>query len=713
MKQLIYFELLKLRQWKVVWSVLLGLIAVNLVYIGFAANRIGADNSRMVEKHEIYQELETMEKEAAMAFLEEKMEGCRLLYEQDWGNPQNRYSAYRAVREELYFAYSHTEWMETTKEQSMQYDNPLFQSEDSGYQRRSAAQTLKVYEKLGMIETRLLYEEPFYFATENPVLEASVLISIFVLVVQLVVHEREKGYLQYIKITKNGKNPFLAVKYLVLAICTIGIVVLFYGSSIAMFSYLMPYDGTLPVQCLQSFVGCPFPVNIYESMGMFVLDRCIVYLLFGVAILAVSNSLNAILKIVMGCMLIFGGQWLLWELVSPFSHMHILHTINLFTIADTKMLMSSYNTWNILDMPVNQMLCIWAIRIFLFLGLFYVTFKTFAEKKEGEYEKSEVLLHRYQKYIGKIESIYKKRGMFTLKSGEWYKLLIRNGGLAVFVAAISVSLVFISQFRVFTDAYRYYMKEYAQILDGTPSKEKEQWIEEQNVYWEMQERELEEQYELVQKGEISQEAYQGLIEIYEMGETKRRALADVSSIYERAVELNEMGDKAEFTLQEVWEAVFGTYGIGNFAKLLCVVLAALILVLSNCGAEEYANGIQTLLQVYKNGKKVRQIKGIYASVYAVLLSLCIFGAYYGRVLGLYEVNAAGLHTKSIYLLNDVFNMPLAAFGMLVSVVLGMIIIVAAQWVIHLSYRLQNRIFTIFVSAATLLLPVIVMYMLIG
>lgn len=712
MKRMLYFELLKLRQWKVLWSVLLGLLVINLIYISFAVNRIGEDNSRMVEKYEIYQELETMEKEEAIAFLEERMEECRLLYEEDWGNPHNRYSQYSAVREELYFAYSHDAWMEMTKEQSLQYNNPLFQSENSTYQRARAVQTLEVYEKLGRIETKLLYEEPFAFVTENPVLEVSIFVSVFVLVVQLIIYEREKGYLQYVKIAKNGKHVFLTVKCLVLAIFIIGIVALFYGSCMFLFSYLMPYDGTLPVQCLQSLVGCPFPINIYESMGTFVLDRCLVYLLFGVAILAISNYLNAILKIAMGCICIFGGQWLVWEVVSPFSNIHLLHTINLFTITDSKMLLSSYDIWNVFNVPINQILCVWLLRIVLFIGLLYFSFWTFANKKEGEYEKSEALLHRYQKYGSRIEGIRRKGAIFTLKSGEAYKLLIRNGGVVVFLIAISICLIFVSELRVFTDAYRYYMKEYAEVLEGIPSEEKELWIEEQNFYWEAQEQALEEQWELVQKGELSQEVYQTQMEMYENGEVRRRALEDAGSIYDRAVLLNEMGDKAEFTLQEAWEFIFGAYGIGNFVKLLCVVLVALILTLSNCGAEEYANGMQTLLQVYKHGKRVRKIKGIYASCYAVLLSLCIFGMYYGRVLAMYEVNIVGLHTKSIYFLTDFFNMPLVVFGVLTFVILSMIVIIATRWIISLSYKLQNRIFTIFAAAATLILPVIVIYMLI-
>lgn len=713
MKRMLYFELLKLKQWKVLWSVLLGLLVINLIYIGFAVNRIGEDNSRMVEKYEIYQELENMPKEEAIAFLEKKMEDCRLLYEEDWGNPYNRYSQYRTVRENMAFAYSHEEWMELTKEQSLRFHNPLFQSGDGNYQIAHAKQTLEVYEKLGYIKTKFVYEEPFQFVLENPVLEISVFVSVFVLIVQLIIYEREKGYLQYIKIAKNGKYAFLTIKCLVVAVFIIGIVLLFYGSSILLLSYFMPYDGTLPLQCLQSFVGCPFPISIYEGMSIFVLDRCFVYLLFGAMILAISNYLNAILKIVMGCLAVFGGQWLIWKIVSPFSNIYLLHTINLFSITDSKMLLSSYDTWNIWDIPINQILCVWLLRILLFIGILYVTFYTFINKKEGEYEKSETLLYRYQKYVNRIEHIHRKSGVFTIKSGEAYKLLIRNGGIAVFLVSISICLLFVSEFRVFTDSYRYYMQEYGTILEGIPNEEKTRWLEEQNAYWEIQERALEEQEELVQTGELSQEAYQMQIKIYENGEVRRRALEDVGIIYDRAVRLNEAGQQVEFTLQEVWEFLFGIYGIGNFVQLLCIVVVALILVLSNCGVEEHTTGMQTLLQVYKYGKKVKNIKKIYAFCYALILNLCIFGIYYGKILIMYEVHISGLHTKSIYLLADFLNMPVVVFCILLVVVLTIVMFIVTRWIIYLSYQLKNRIFAIFTSVATLIFPIVVVYLLIS
>ena len=58
------------------------------------------------------------------------------------------------------------------------------------------------------------------------------------------------------------------------------------------------------------------------------------------------------------------------------------------------------------------------------------------------------------------------------------------------------------------------MQEYGTILEGIPNEEKTRWLEEQNAYWEIQERALEEQEELVQTGELSQEAYQMQIKIY-------------------------------------------------------------------------------------------------------------------------------------------------------------------------------------------------------
>ncbi|MBD9049827.1 hypothetical protein, partial [Ruminococcus sp.] len=311
-----------------------------------------------------------------------------------------------------------------------------------------------------------------------------------------------------------------------------------------------------------------------------------------------------------------------------------------------------------------------------------------------------------EKFKSRFFTLNGSTGVFK---GEVFKFTIQNK-MAVMIVLL-VLFAIISSFG--TVRYPYSensdadYKAYMEYLEGDITLEKENYIlEQQNYFNNLQQR----MGEIAENSELSENAKQAMSKSIEnILNSKGVAFKRVIEQYNRLLELDKKGIDAKFIDENIYKSFVSskTREWNDFA-LLCLVL---VIGVPYVFSPEYKNGMINLIRTTENGKtKLFFGKIVVECIYLLIAFTALYVPYFVRFINTYGANS--LNTPLVCIFENVQE---TSFSVINAVVVNLIcyflLATAVTFVITaVSIFTRSSMFTMVISTVLVIIPLLALYL---
>ena len=427
--------------------------------------------------------------------------------------------------------------------------------------------------------------------------DVMVLSVLFLLCVCLFMQERDKGLLLLVKSSRNGHIRTASAKLITLVIFTAVSVVLFYGTELVVSGIIYGFpDMNVPVQSMSDFMDCSLKISVAEYIVLWLLSKLaalvIIALLFA-AVFGLFRSTVLIWLVSIGTLVLEYALYIFIPANSSFCHPHF---INLFYFLDSKTLLADYENLNFFSKPIN-ILVIFLVCFLLLSAIFSVISVIAFSRKSQIPSKSIVssLIEKLQRRFFRIN------GSVSVFRHELYKRLIHDKGfiilaaLLIFAVQVSVQTIDVKYDSLQDVSYYVYLER----LEGKLTDEKEQFIQDEQKYFDNLQNEF---FELQAKENPSEEDKNRLTNMDNILKGKYQGFQKIMSKYEYLKEQKEKnGTEIWFVNEKKYSTLLTDRDGSTLRFVICG--AALILIVGNIFSIEYKRNMKRLLRSSANGKK--------------------------------------------------------------------------------------------------------------
>ncbi len=578
-------------------------------------------------------------------------------------------------------------------------------SNQNDFSYKNLYKTAKDYQHLNDAELTMGNDIPITAALEYNVTDYFLIALVFLACVYLFNQERELGLYNLVRSSKHGRFRTIAAKLGALFAVTAVISVIFMLSNFAISSYMYgSYDFSRMVQSISVFRNCIFELNIGwfcllniigKVAGMIVVSSVFALLFVGFS----SSSLMYLVSVG-----IFAVEYLFKSLVSGSTSLDYPKYINLFYMLDGKNFWGSYLNLNIFTNPV----AVYFIDLIVFSAVFVVcvAVSLIIFTFRGQYKKSGFLSVYAEKFKSKH---FKIKGSTSVINGETYKYLIINK-MALLLIAVAVFGVY-SSFG--TVSYPYFdksdpaYKEYMEYLEGDITAEKEEYIVEQQNYFDKLNMRL---LEIGEDSSLSESA-KGVAQntINNILETKGEAFNRVTEQYNRLLDLKNEGTDAKFIDENLYPDFI--YSSSREWNNLALLLLALLISIPFIFTVDYKRGMINLLRPTKFGKfRLIRSKLTITICTLTILFASIYTPYFIRFISTFgtESLSVPIVCMGIYQnINGEINV-IEAFLLDTACYFAIALLVAAV-IALVSVLIKSHMLTIIISTILVLIPCLIIY----
>ena len=709
MIKLIYFEICKLLHRKTVWLTIAGLLTANAVSIYYQINMRNEYGCTLKEVSEAYKKLETKSNQGKMTWIEDQNTARRLAYlsgDTDYSESID-FSILDLIYEHALNAADYENYILGIEEQAEKLKKSSLYSDPDSFAFRDIESTLAAYEHLKGMSITAEFSGGIRLITDSRATDAFVLLSLIILSMHLLVSEREEGTLSLVKTRKNGYLKTILSKIIVLFLSVLLLCVLFYAVNFTVVSNQLGLGNlNSALQSLDGYISSPYKISVRQYLLLSAAAKTAGMLacagvLFLICIIC-RNSLFSCIT----ALLFAGAELILYLSVSPHSSLHILKEFNIAALLDTGRYFSDYLNINVLQYPVNTVTAgiitaLSAVTVCTETGT--AVYKT--EKSAGA--RRNILRETFEK---------RKRlsgGEHTnLFMHEAYKLLIMNKALLV------LSICILLQFFHYKNINYYFRREemhyynYSLTLAGELSADKEKFLETELEKFESAEEKKEQIFERYENNEIDEHYRDYLLEQLDYDEDQKSAFERASSQYSELEAMKNRGIRAEYVYQTGWNCIYGAEALKKSLGEFMSVFAVLILMLSSYEAADITTHAESLIVISKRGRKAVLKRKLAASfILGLISSAACFIPQTAAAAITFGLSGFSAPAKSILVLSwapDFFSA--AVFFITYQIIRIIIVSVSAVLILYISRKTKNPITAMFISAAVLILPLGILYL---
>lgn len=553
--------------------------------------------------------------------------------------------------------------------------------------------------KLSLVNSGSLTATVEYGLTDIFIIAVVLLICIY-----LFGYEREKGLYPLIRCTKYGRLKTIISKLAVLFVLSAIVSVLFVLVDFAVNIFLYgSTDLSVNIQSISEFRNCTLSVTTGQFLILFVLLKIvgifIISAIFSLVFTCFSNY-SAIYLTGIG---IVGIEYLFYTLIGQNSFLNLLKYINVFYILDSGEYAGSYLNLNIFS---NAVLSVPIVLIFF--GIVFVLCLVFSCVffcKYNQQKKGNVFSSCVEKFKRRFFII---NGSTSVFKGEIFKFAIQNK--MIFLLIILVAYAVFSSFGTVrypylevTDAeYKIYME----YLEGDITAEKENYITEQQEYFDNLRLRLK---EISSSDKLSDSTKQAMSKSIEnILDSKGIAFDRVKQQYFRLIELKEDGIYARFIDENIYSAFVSSENRewNQFVLLLFVLLISVPYVFSI----EYKNRMINLIRPTKNGKiqlYIRKISVIF--IFTLLFFLTVYLPYLIRFINTYGINSFDTPIICVFKKLEVSHFNVLG-AVLMTMLFYLLIAYSATFVITaISVITENNMSAMVLSTVLIAIPCLTIY----
>ena len=271
----------------------------------------------------------------------------------------------------------------------------------------------------------------------------------------LVMKERISGALHIVAVTKKGKLPLALSKVFALFLWCIFCTAVFFA--VRLTAVGAKYDlsaAALPVQSVEGYINCPYPVSAAEYIGLWQIFKLIAAFICSLLFSLTFIAKRHILSVCGGASLIV-AEIVLFSAVDSFSIFGVFKYFNLFALLDFSEIGKTFHTVNFFGQSVNAFIIISAFAL-LFIVLLTIAFTIFFSNFDLNCQG--ISFDRKRLTVPKV----------SIFAGEMYRSMIINFGAVVLLLLSIVSTYnTVNDFVIYEPIDRYYEQYLERIKDSS------------------------------------------------------------------------------------------------------------------------------------------------------------------------------------------------------------------------------------------------------
>ena len=608
------------------------------------------------------------------------------------------------ISQQIEYINSYPDFIDQMYDRAKAQSSSSIFSDENSFSYKNLYKTANDYSELKNTELSLVNSDAFIATIKYSLTDIFVIAIVLLICVYLFQYEREKGLYSLVRCTKFGRAKTIISKLVLLFALAAVVSVLFVFCNFTINTFL--YGGTdlsVNIQSISEFRNCTLKVTAGQFLLLFVLAKVIgifvISSFFALVFIVFSSSAMMYLT-GLGTV---GTEYLFYTLIGQNSFLNLLKYINIFYILDGGEFFGSYLNLNIFSNAVTSVPIVFAVfgTVFLLCTMFSCTLfcKCNQQKTAG------IFSRLFEKFKSKF---YTLNGSTSIFKGEFYKFTVQNKmavmiGLLVLFAIISSFGTVRYPYSEISDAdYKAYME----YLEGDITVEKENYMLEQQNYFDDLRQRLD---EIAENSELSENAKQAMSKSIEnILNSKGIAFERVIEQYNRLLELDKKGIDAKFIDENIYKSFVSskTREWNDFA-LLCLVL---VIAIPYAFSPEYKNGMINLIRPTKNGKtKLFHRKITVQFTYLLIAFISLYMPYFVRFINTYGVNS--LNTPLVCMFENVQITPFSVINaVVVNLICYFLLATAITFIITaVSIFTRNNMFTMVISTVLVIIPLLALY----
>ncbi len=460
---------------------------------------------------------------------------------------------------------------------------------------------------------------------------------VFLVVCAVMLRDREQGIMPLLYATPGGRSRLFLSKIGVIALCAIGMALLFSGENLLIGAKLYGLgDLSRPIQSVFGLYSCNLAVSVGQYLVLFFLLKMLAYLLFGMvfALICAASKNNLM---VYGISAGFCGVFfLLYSCISEISVFGVFHFLNPVQFTQVNEVLGTYRNINLFGYPFSLKISVLVTISIVLVGAFIAAILIFEKSRNLQYRT--ISLKRYRKK--KIRTL----GQFYYVC---YRSLVLLKGdvlvLAVLVAAGSMSMSFT---RSYNNDDIYY-ENFTSTYTGTVTQEVYDFLTEKNETYAETEAEIAEL-------EASGGSISRLNQLYSVFNDRNAFMR-----FEARVNAIAAVDQSEIFYDTGYERLFGIQenSVTNSQEDIVMVLFMLLflaLLMSPIAASDRKTDMVKIIYSTKSGRR-GYYKNLlyYSSLSGAFVSLLFSIPYIYHILEKYGTQGISAPMQSIYAFAEV------------------------------------------------------------
>lgn len=564
---------------------------------------------------------------------------------------------------------------------------------------RSQLATIDAFREMLSVMPRYDMSDGVLSAMVSPVTDLIGLMLVLLLCTQMVVTEQKNGMLPILRATRKGRLPLIASKIVAVFVLSLLVTLALWGENLAICAHTFGLgDLSRPVQSLTGFTNSTLKISVGEYLAISLAGKWLLYSVVGMLCLSAGLAFGD----AMPTWLTVGGfltvEYILTA-ISPISKWNHFKYINLGNLIFSNDYLAAYRNLDFFGYPVETLtvsvVLLAVLPVLCIVGaslLFCVNRFRFSGVK---------LSLRRPKWLPKLPISTR------LLEHENWKLMVECGAILVLAVFLVLNLQK-PDFTVISSDEMYY-KNYMLSLEGPVDENTDAFLQREEARFEGIREEIRSYGELRSEGVITQEEYSTLTSGLTRQLDAEKVLREkVIPKVERAKLMAAEGKNAWLVYDPGYEYLLGLDIYHDKTGAAALVLAGIILCLSNLYPLETTSGMLPLLNTYRRGRMATAVTklGLSFGAAAILFVLAQIPDYW-YVLQNFEFPAVNAPLCSLEAFGG-WSDGISILGGIVTyeILRLMTVLTLTSLILLLSLWTKHQIVTMSVSAGVLLMPLL-------
>ncbi|MEG2924002.1 MAG: hypothetical protein RR848_05980 [Oscillospiraceae bacterium] len=581
----------------------------------------------------------------------------------------------------------------------------IFAESKDGYDIKNIDATAKAYEDMRDTKIDYVPQMGIFTALDFALTDVVGVFAMLLIAAVLVRQERDNGLIALIRANKAGRLSTAFAKLAALGASLLAVLMLLYGVNLLYCGGVYGLgDLSRSIQSLPLLMRSTLKLSVGQYLGLFLLTKWAAAFICGAWVMLAMLYAKRLFTGGLLALSFLGANLFIRSIVPATSKLNIIKYANLVSLLRTNELIGGYRNLYFFGSPVPLVL-VESIAAVLFGTMFILLFcLVFSKAQLSQGSKFAFKFPRISvaaSFVG-LPFLHlhktKKPPRTTLLRIEVRKLFIMNGAVALLLLFVGFGVYEGIRTESYIDANEIYYRRYMQGVEGAVTKDKIEWLNKENekflpIYT------LQAQ---MSAGKITGEQYQIMMSAYG---ALQQDMNNFMRVTGKLPYLREHKN-AQFVYETPYLKLFDTADRKDATDAL---LASLLCALCFSGlfAMEHQSGMAKVLCATPLGReKTVKTKLIAVNIACGVLSFASVLPRFWTVLRDYGISA---FTAPIYSMQEFSAMPeIPLFFMLFLFIFARYIAVRALagTALALSQRLHNMLASMFVSAATFCLPLL-------